>query len=293
MKKTIFALGFFDGVHIGHAALLHDCRALAEAHKAAAGVATFGAHPDALVFGKAPSLISSPEDRQWLLENRFGMDTVLTLPFDEQMMHMPWREFLDMMRRDYGAVGFVCGEDFRFGFRGQGTAQTLSDYCREAGLPWAVVPEKTLDGERVSSTRIRQVLENGDMAGAARLLGHPYFLRGQVEHGRGLGHKLGFPTANLNWKPWLLRPKAGVYVCRATVGQDVFPAVTNIGIRPTVQGHQHRAESWLLGFEGDLYGRELVLEFYDFLREERKFESLEELREQIFADARKTKAFFE
>ena len=135
MKKTIFALGFFDGVHIGHAALLHDCRALAEAHKAAAGVATFGAHPEALVFGKAPSLISSPEDRQWLLVNRFGMDTVLTLPFDEQMMHMPWRAFLDMMRRDYGAVGFVCGEDFRFGFRGQGTALTLSDYCREAGLP--------------------------------------------------------------------------------------------------------------------------------------------------------------
>ena len=156
MKKTIFALGFFDGVHIGHAALLHDCRALAEAHKAAAGVATFGAHPDALVFGKAPSLISSPEDRQWLLVNRFGMDTVLTLPFDEQMMHMPWRAFLDMMRMDYGGAGFVCGEDFRFGFRGQGTALTLSDYCREAGLPWAVVPEKTLDGERVSSTRIRQ-----------------------------------------------------------------------------------------------------------------------------------------
>ena len=164
--------------------------------------------------------------------------------------------------------------------------------CREAGLPWAVVPEQTLDGQRVSSTRIRQVLEAGDMAGAARLLGHPYVLRGEVLHGRGLGHRLGFPTANLAWKPWLLRPKAGVYVCRATVGESTFPAVTNIGTRPTVQGHEHRAESWLLGFTGDLYGRELVLEFYDFLREERKFESLEALKAQIFVDAEKTKAFF-
>ena len=293
MKKTIYALGFFDGVHIGHAALLRECRTLAAAYKAAAGVATFGAHPDALVLGKAPSLISSPEDRQWLLTNRFGMDTVLTLPFDEHMMHMPWRDFLGMMRQQYGAVGFVCGEDFRFGFRGQGTAPALADYCREAGLPWAVVPEQTLDGQRVSSTRIRQVLEAGDMAGAARLLGHPYVLRGEVLHGRGLGHRLGFPTANLAWKPYLLRPKAGVYVCRATVGESTFPAVTNIGTRPTVQGHEHRAESWLLGFAGDLYGRELVLEFYDFLREERKFESLEALKAQIFADAEKTKAFFE
>ena len=109
MKKTIYALGFFDGVHIGHAALLRECRTLAAAHKAASGVATFGAHPDALVLGKAPSLITTPEDREWLLTNRFGMDTVLTLPFDEHMMHMPWRDFLAMMRQQYGAVGFVCG----------------------------------------------------------------------------------------------------------------------------------------------------------------------------------------
>ena len=118
-------------------------------------------------------------------------------------------------------------------------------------------------------------------------------IRGRVISGKHIGTGLGFPTANLAWKPWLLRPKAGVYVCRATVGESTFPAVTNIGTRPTVQGHEHRAESWLLGFAGDLSGRELVLEFYDFLREERKFESLEALKAQIFADAEKTKAFFE
>ena len=119
MNKTIYALGFFDGVHIGHAALLAQCRGLAQENGCRAGVVTFAAHPDTLVLGNTPRLINTPYDREKLLRERFSMEQVVTLPFDEQMHTMPWRDFLHMLIRDYAAAGFVCGEDFRFGYRGE------------------------------------------------------------------------------------------------------------------------------------------------------------------------------
>ena len=142
-NKTIYALGFFDGVHIGHAALLETCRELAKEGACRSGVVTFSAHPDTLVLGNTPRLINTPEDREKLLRD-FGMDTVVTLPFDRQMRDRPWRDFLALLRRDYGAAGFVCGADFRFGAGGAGNAGTMAVYCRAEGLPWAVVPEQHL-----------------------------------------------------------------------------------------------------------------------------------------------------
>ena len=173
MNKVIYALGFFDGVHIGHQALLAACLTLAADHGCKAGVVTFGAHPDGLVMGEAPRLINTPADRQRLLKQEFHMETVVELPFDEEMRTMDWADFLAMLRRDHGAAGFVCGEDFRFGFKGKGNASTLSWYCHQEGLPCTVVPDQTVDGIRVSSTYIRSQLESGDMATAVRFLGHP------------------------------------------------------------------------------------------------------------------------
>lgn len=285
MSKTICALGFFDGVHLGHQALLQQCRILARQEGGMAGVVTFASHPDTLVLGNTPKLINSPKDRSWLLKEKFSMDFVVSLPFDRHMREMPWEDFLEMLQSTYGAAGFVCGEDFRFGSRGAGTAALLKEYCDRRGLVSAVVPEQTLDGIRVSSTYIRRQIETGDMATAVRFLGHPHILSGQVIHGHQLGRRLGIPTANLRLPEGLALPRFGVYACLCDIDGVAHPAVANIGTRPTVEGEGITVEPWILDYDGDLYGREIILECYRFLRPERKFSDLEQLKEAIRCDA--------
>ena len=289
MNKTIYALGFFDGVHIGHAALLTACKALAEEHGCKSGAVTFDLHPQALVNGSAPGLINHTKDRERLLQHYHSIEEVVTLPFDDRMRSLPWEDFLTMLRRDHGAVGFVCGEDFRFGHRGSGNAAVLENYCREAELPCCVVPDQILEGIRVSSTYIRRQIEDGDMATAVKYLGHPHILSGTVVHGKALGRKLGIPTANLLLPENMVLPKFGVYACRAWIDGIPFPAVTNIGTRPTVSGTGVTVEPWILDYSGDLYGREITLEFFRFLRGEEKFPSLDALKEQIHRDAQETR----
>ncbi len=293
MNKTIFALGFFDGVHIGHAALLKKCLAMSRELGCRCGVVTFGAHPDTLVLHQTPVLINTSRDRALLLREKFHMETVVTLPFDEHMRSMPWEEFLEMLQREYDAAGFVCGDDFRFGYRGQGNAQILEDYCRKHDLPWAVVPEQTLDGIRVSSTYIRSQIETGDMATAVRFLGHPHILRGTVVHGKALGRTLGVPTANLRLVPGIAVPRFGVYACRCIIDGVGYPAVTNVGTRPTVEGQSVTVEPWILDYNGDLYDREITLEFYYFIRPEKKFPNLEALREEIHRNAQETRDYLQ
>ena len=289
MNKTIYALGFFDGVHIGHAALLSACRHMAAEQNCRAGVVTFSVHPDSLVLGKTPALLNSPRDREWLLKEKFHMDTVVTLPFDEELRSMPWQSFVELLLEDYRAAGFVCSEDFRFGYRGLGSAALLQTYCESRGIGCTVVPEQFLDGVRVSSTYIRQQIESGDMATAVRFLGHPHVLSGQVIHGKALGRKLGFPTANLRLPEGLAVPKFGVYACACLVDGARYPAVTNIGTRPTVEGQGITVEPWILDFSGDLYGRDITLELYYFIRPEMKFPSLEALQTEIRRNAEETR----
>ena len=291
-ERTIYALGFFDGVHLGHQALLFACRALARQEACAAGVITFDAHPDTLVLGKTPGLINSPADRTLLLQD-FGMETVIALPFDKAMMEMPWQEFFRLMVETYHAAGIVCGSDFRFGHRGEGNAELLRAACEKEGIPCTVVPEQTVDGIRVSSTHIRTLLEQGRMETAVRFLGHPHILTGTVISGRKLGRTIGIPTANLRIPEGVLTPKFGVYACRVRFDGQEYMAVTNVGSRPTVNGHHVTVEPWILDFSGDLYGKTVTLEFHAFLRPERKFDSLEDLKAAIEENARQTRAYFE
>ena len=288
MKKFVYALGFFDGVHRGHAELLRRCRELA-GDALEPGAVTFLGHPDTLVLGVTPGLINTPADRERLLREIGGLRRVVTLPFDRAMCAMAWDAFLDMLRETYDAAGFVCGEDFRFGFQGVGTALTLASYCRERGLPWTVVPEQLCRGERISSTRIRQLLEMGDMEQAAEFLGHPHILTGAVIHGHQLGRRLGIPTANLALPKELAEPKHGVYACRVWLEGEARAAVTNVGTRPTVEGSGVTVEPWILDYEGDLYGKEIRLEFLKFLRPERKFPDLESLKAEILRNAAETR----
>lgn len=290
-EKTIYALGFFDGVHLGHQALLKACRELANTNGCKAGVITFAVHPDALVSGNAPALLNTIKDRANLLM-AYGMDVVVELPFDRELMTTHWSDFLTQLVND-GAAGFVCGDDFRFGAGGSGTAKKLSGFCESRQLPFAVVPQQLLDGIRVSSSHIRALLASGELEKANRFLGHPHVFTGEVVSGRGLGRTIGAPTANLQIPKGVLLPKEGVYACAAHVNGKIYPAVTNIGSRPTVGGHHVTIESWLLDFEGDLYGQKLTLIFYRYLRPEKKFDSLEELQAEIQKNAAESRKIFE
>ena len=285
--RYIYALGFFDGVHLGHQALLRACAGLADANGLEPGAVTFGLQPEALTHGGAPVLINTLADRERLL-GRF-VRRVVILPFDEHIRTMPWEAFLELLIRDYGAAGFVCGDDFRFGYKGRGDADALERFCRERSLPFCRVPEQALEGIRVSSTHIRTLLEEGRLEEADRFLGHAHILSGTVVPGKQLGRRLGIPTANLRLPEGTVRLKHGVYACRCRLEGRDCAAVTNIGLRPTVSGEGVTVEPWILDWEGDLYGKEITLEFLAFLRPEEKFGSLEALKAAIHADAEKTR----
>lgn len=287
MKKRIYALGFFDGVHLGHQKLLTRCAQLATEYGWGTAAITFDRHPKSL-FTEIPTvLISTVPDRELLLK-RYGMEEVLVLPVTREVMSMSWQAFVQMLL-DRGAAGFVCGDDFRFGHRGEGNAEILSAFCREKGLPCAVIPEQTVEDIRISSTYIRRQIETGDMATAVKFMGHPYTLTGTVVRGQQLGRTLGIPTANLRLPAGLAVPRFGVYACCVIVDGKRYAAVTNIGTRPTVAGEGITVEPWILDYSGDLYGREITLECYRFLRREQKFPSLEALQAEIRRNAEETR----
>ena len=290
-ERTIYALGFFDGVHLGHQALLRACRELAQKTDCLAGVVTFSTHPDTLVSGQTPGLINTEQDREQLLR-AYGIDKVISLPFDKALMTTHWSEFLLKILAGDGA-GFVCGSDFRFGAGGNGTAKKLEGFCKEKEIPYAIVPQQLLEGIRVSSTHIRWLLEEGKIEEANRFLGHPYILIGKVVTGRGLGKTWGIPTANISLPATLIKPKLGVYAGMAGVGEKSYKAVINIGSRPTVGGHHVTVEAWLLDFEGDLYGKTMAVSLLHFLRPEKKFASVEELQEEIRKNAGQTRKLLE
>lgn len=283
-EKIIYALGYFDGVHLGHQALLRQSRGLSRKNACNSGAVTFLGHPDALLTGVSPVQINTFADRKTLLLQ--GVDRVLELPFDKAMMETPWERFLDCLWRQHQAAGFVCGSDFQFGYQGQGTAEGLHQYCRQRNLPCEIVPQQRLDGIRISSTYIRTLLEQGQMENAARFLGHPHVLSGTVVAGRQLGRTIGIPTANIVYSEGLVQLPHGVYACKAVVEGKSYAAVTNVGIRPTVAGRSVNAESWLQDFSGDLYGKTMTLRFYKYLRPEQKFPDLCALKTQIEKDRR-------
>ena len=287
MKNYIYALGFFDGVHLGHQQLLKECCRLANEHDCSTAAITFDRHPKSLFTANPTVLISTIPDRKLLME-RYGIESVRVLPVINEIMNLPWQEFIQILLDD-GAVGFVCGDDFHFGRRGEGSAEKLQQLCREKNLPCTVVPEQALGSIRISSTYIRRQIETGDMATAVRFMGHPYTLTGTVVHGQKLGRKLGIPTANLHLPAGLAIPKFGVYACRILIEGTYYPAVTNIGTRPTVSGEGITVEPWILDYSGNLYGREITIEFYKFLRPEQKFPSLEALQTEIYRNAEETR----
>ena len=292
MRERVIALGFFDGVHLGHGALLRRAAEEAKKRGCESAVFTFDRPPKEVITGIPCPLINSPEDRAELVRRLYGIDEMIMVPFDDEMRTTPWDRFVtDILVGRYGAVHLVAGHDHHFGHRNQGSPELLKEKCAELGLGCDIIPAVTLDGVTVSSTHIRKLLEEGDVETARAFLGHPHVLTQTVGHGRQLGRTIGIPTANLVAPPHVLLPKRGVYAAKITLPDGrAFGGVTNVGVRPTVNnGQDVTVEPWILDFDGDLYGQAIRVEFFRRLRDERKFESLEALRAQIETDAVKTR----
>ncbi|WP_295583470.1 riboflavin biosynthesis protein RibF [uncultured Oscillibacter sp.] len=296
MKEKVIALGFFDGVHLGHAALLRRTAEEAAARGVTPAVFTFDRPPKEVVTGVPCPLINSPEDRRDLVRRLYGIKEVIMVPFDQEMMTTSWQDFVtEILVGRYHAVHLVAGHDHHFGHKNQGSPELLAEKCRELGLGCDIIPQVELGGITISSTYIRRLVELGQVERANRFLGHPHVLTGTVRHGRGIGSSRLFPTANLRIPPHVLVPSHGVYVTRATLADGAsYAAVTNVGTRPTVNnGTDVTVEACLLDFQEDLYGQTLRLEFFRHLRDEVRFDSLDALKAQIAADAESTRRYFQ
>lgn len=263
-------LGGFDGAHVGHKSLFVRARE----YGLPVGVMTiFG--------GKGKPLFTARERRRAF--RRLGVDFALELDFDE-IRPLSAEAFGKRLAEETSPKAFLCGEDFRFGYLAQGTPETLQEDTRVRVEKIELVK---VAGEKVSATKIKALLENGDAAGAESLLGEPFFLLGKVEKDRGVGKTIGFPTANIRYPEEKFPLKKGVYETRVEVDGRAYRAITNFGARPTFLDDSVWTETHLIGFDGDLYGRELRIEFKRYLRAIRKFDGAEDLKTQLEEDVRR------
>ena len=293
--KRVIALGFFDGVHMGHGALLRTVAEVAKKLDAVPAAVTFDHHPEDVILGaQRVPLITSPADRADLMRRLFGIRDIIIAHFDQRMMHMHWEDFVtEYLVKEHGAVHLVAGHDFHFGYKGEGNPERLKAKCAELGIGCDIVPKVERDGITVSSTYIRSLIAQGEMERANEFLQHPYTLTGTVEHGKKLGTTLGFPTVNLTFPAGVMTPAFGVYATKVWVDDQCWMAATNVGVRPTVDdGNRVNVEGFLLDFRGDLYGKALRVEFYRHLRGEQKFPSLEALRDEVMQNAQQTREYF-
>jgi riboflavin kinase/FMN adenylyltransferase len=292
--KRVIALGFFDGVHRGHQALLERTVSRAKEYGVRPAVISFDTHPDTFVYGVDVPLLGTVEDRKDLIARIGGIDDIIMIHFDRHFMQTAWYVFLQAVKQDMGAVHLVMGRDFSCGYKGEGTAEKIAAWCQENGLGCDIVDEVVIDGVIVSSTYIRQLVAQGDMERAAHYLGHPHTLTDTVGYGYKIGRSIGAPTINTRIPEGVLVPRHGVYATRVWLPSGMKPAVTNVGVRPTFDNDNHvTVESNILDFDGNLYGCTVRLEFLQFLRDETQFPSAEALAAQIQRDIASTRAYFE
>ena len=293
-RKHVLALGFFDGVHRGHSALMERTVEISKEKGLIPSVITFDSHPMSMVTHHTVPLLNSEEDRAGLIRGLFGIDDVVFLHFDEATMRMPWRDFMDTIVENFDAAHLVCGHDYSFGYRGEGTPELLKSYCEEHGLGCDVIPPVMRDGVRISSTIIRDLIIRGEMEKACEYLGHAHVLTDVVRVGRRLGRTIDAPTINMHFREGIIVPRYGVYATEACFDDgNVYFGVTNVGVRPTVDTSDLvTAETHILDYEGNLYGKRVRIRFYKFLRPEKKFGSVEELKAQIHSDAEATREYF-
>ena len=288
--ETLLTIGVFDGVHAGHRYLLETLQQQAAEKNLLSGVVTFNPHPQSVLHPHNQLLwLSDPEDRVKSLR-KLGINLVAVLTFTPEVAQLSAQEFMSLVKKHLRMRSIMVGPDFTLGRGQEGNIQLLRALGREMKFSVEVIPPYTINGEVVSSTLIRQALTQGDMEKVRRLMGHYFQIGGKVIASDRRGRILGFPTANLDIKPQQALPGNGIYATITQVDDKQFPSATNIGTRPTFGEGEKNVETHLLYYKGDLYGKEIRVEFMQKLRDEQHFPSSEELKAQIRKDIREVEA---
>jgi riboflavin kinase/FMN adenylyltransferase len=289
-KETLLTIGVFDGVHLGHRRLLTHLKSKARRKNWLSGVVTFKSHPRAVLSAENKIPWLNDLDTRINLLRDLGIDVVVALSFTPELAQLTAREFVQLLMNYLNMRGLIIGPDFALGKDREGNVEKLRILGQEMGFSVEVMPAVVLDGEVVSSSSIRQALARGEMKKVEKLFGRPFSLSGQIVSGDRRGRTLGFPTANLDVNPEQALPSDGVYVTIAHVGQELIPSITNIGVRPTFGGSKRVIETYLLDYQGELLGRRLRLDLRDKLRDEKRFNTAEELKAQIESDIKQARA---
>lgn len=289
LTRTAVTLGKFDGVHLGHQLLLQH---ILERRDLQSVMFTFDLHPGNLFSEQEIKLTCTRNEQIHYLESK-GLDVLIAFPFTKETASMEPRDFvMEILKEQLDARLIVVGEDFRFGKNRSGDVALLQAMSKECGFEVISCPKVFYQGQAVSSTRIRELIQMGSMEEAAELLGRPYVIEGTVIHGNYLGHTVGMPTANVRPAMEKLLPPNGVYVADFTVDDKTYRGVTNLGYKPTIGGETvPGTETWIFDFKKDIYDKEVRVELLHFLRPERKFASLEEVKEQVDLDAEAARSY--
>jgi riboflavin kinase/FMN adenylyltransferase len=286
---TVLTVGAFDGIHLGHQALIRQSIARARDTSRTAGLVTFDPHPAAVLYPeRAPQVLSSPQIKLDLLRD-VGLDLVVMLPFTARLAATSAQAFVQHLCTRLRMRELCVGPDFALGSDREGNLATLEGLASSLGFTVRQIPHLIRDGHRVSSSQIRALLQKGHVAEAARLLGRPYSLAGRVVTGAQRGRTIGFPTVNLEVCKECLIPAYGVYATTVTLEGTRYGAATNVGVRPSFDHGAPSIEAYLLDFDQDIYGRELVLSFIQRLRPEQRFESVQALIDQMHDDVAQTR----
>ncbi|MEG1825306.1 MAG: riboflavin biosynthesis protein RibF [Cloacibacillus sp.] len=282
----IYALGAFDGFHLGHRVLLETAAAVAQKQETGWGVITFEGHPRMLLDKNKFKLLFSPPERD-LIAKYLAVPRMEKIHFTREFAALSPSDFVDCIGTKYSVKGLVTGANFRFGKDRAGNAELLASLCRERGWSLNVIPSRFLENKVISSTAVRAAVAGGDMTLAARLLGYPYMVSGRVAHGDGRGRELAFPTANLCLLPGKIYPPHGVYAAVTVIDGDWRASALNIGSNPTFDGlRPPRCEAHIIGAECDLYGRDITLFILKRLRGEEKFPSAAALCARVAEDVK-------
>lgn len=290
-QPTAITLGKFESLHRGHCSLID--RVLEQKKEGKKTVVfTFATSPAAKMENRKHRGILTNEERRCILEKK-GLDILIEYPFNEGVRHMSAEHFVrEILVKRLRAANVVVGPDYHFGYQRKGNPELLRKMGKELGFEVQILKKEQENGRDISSTYIREELQNGNVEKAGVLLGYPYFVQGKILHGRELGRKLGVPTINQIPEDTKLLPLFGVYATKTTIGGKAYYGISNVGVKPTVNGDFAGVETYLFNCSGDLYGQEAYVEFLRFLRPEKRFENLTLLKTQIFQDIRKAQQFF-
>lgn len=290
-KKSVITFGKFDGLHRGHQKLIRRLLQVA-GDDFLSLVFSFSVSPLQVVTGKEGKQILTNEERKTVME-ALGADCFVEYPFTSELMHMSAEAFVEnILVKKLGIVHAVIGPDFCFGYKRQGNAALLKELGKKWGFEAEVLEKERIGDDVVSSSRIRKMIEKGDMEECRQLLAYPYFFRGLVVYGKQIGRTLGLPTLNQIPSRKKLLPPKGVYITLTKIGGDYLQGITNVGEKPTVDGSFMGIETHLFDFSGEAYGECVDVFFLSYLRREFKFDSLDALREQIEKDKERAKAYF-